>query len=329
MAALTDDLAANIEAYLLGRLPDEERERIEALLFDDEDAFEAIRDAEDDLIDRYVAGELTPEDRDAFEHAFAISTSRQQRIALARTLAQGLATGAATTGAAATGAAAAAGAAASGAAAPGAARLGASSSGTTTRGNPVPGAASPGAPSPARVETSRSPSRRSSAVRRIVVPAGATLAAVLVLTLAWRARLLETSSPSAPAAGDAASGSGEIVRAPSDGTAIATFSLARIELRRGAGDVPRLALPSGTTAIRLQPEIETPSPGERYAVTLRRVEGRVVWQETAHPDVASGRISITVPARLMGPGDYVMSLAVPGTPPEDSADYPFRIVARD
>jgi anti-sigma factor RsiW len=75
MAALTAELQAKIEAYLLGRLPDEEQPQIEALLFEDDDMFEAIRDAEDDLIDRYLAAELPPADREAFEHAFATSTS--------------------------------------------------------------------------------------------------------------------------------------------------------------------------------------------------------------------------------------------------------------
>jgi hypothetical protein len=293
MAALGTDLQAKIEAYLLGRLPDDEHTRIEALLFEDDDAFEAIRDAEDDLIDRYVAGELTPADRHAFEHAFAVSTSRQDRIALARTLSQGPASAAAAPVAAA--------------------------SGTTA----------PGASAPAPVESPRRQPRRSFAVRRLALAAGATLAAVLVLTLAWRAQLRGTPSPSGPATGDAASGSGETMHGPSDSVAIATFSLPRIELRRGAGNLPRLPLPRGTTAIRLQPELEAPIPRAGYLVTLRRVEGQVVWQETARADVASDRFSVTVPARLVGPGDYVMSLATPGTPPEDSADYPFRIVAPD
>jgi hypothetical protein len=136
-----------------------------------------------------------------------------------------------------------------------------------------------------------------------------------------------TTPPSGPI-GDAASGSAEIVRAPPDGIAIATFSLGRNELRRGSGSLPRLALPRGTTAIRLQPELEAPIPAG-YTVTLRRIEGPVVWQETARPDLGSDRFTVTVPTRLLGAGDYVLSLAAPGAPPEDRAEYPFRIVVPD
>jgi hypothetical protein len=149
-----------------------------------------------------------------------------------------------------------------------------------------------------------------------------------VVAIAWRALMPGTTLPSGRVTGDAASGSGEILRAPPDGVAIATFSLSRNELRRGSGSLPRLALPRGTTAIRLQPELEAPVPAG-YAVTLRRIEGPVVWQETARADLGSDRFTATVPTRLLGAGDYVLSLAAPGAPPEDRAEYPFRIVVPD
>jgi hypothetical protein len=91
MAALSADLQAKLDAYLLGRLSHGEQTQIETLLFEDDDVFEAVRDAEDGLIDRYLAGELTAADRAAFEHTFASSRSRQERIAFARALAHDLA----------------------------------------------------------------------------------------------------------------------------------------------------------------------------------------------------------------------------------------------
>lgn len=89
-----EELQAKIEAYLLGRLPAEEQARIEALLFEDRDSIDLVRDSEDDLIDRYLAGELSAQDRAAFEQAFAASSSRRERIAFARALAESLADGA-------------------------------------------------------------------------------------------------------------------------------------------------------------------------------------------------------------------------------------------
>jgi hypothetical protein len=255
MTALTADLQARIEAYLLGRLSDDEQARIEALMFEHEDVFEAIRDAEDDLIDRYLAGELAQPDCDAFEQVFAISATRKERIAFARMLSQGL------------------------------------------TGTPADRAAPPAA-APRHA--------RPSIARRFGIPASAALAAAIAI--AWLATRRD------PAV------------APSE--TVATFALDRTELRRGAGSLPRLPLPRGTTAIRLQPELEAPPLAADYAVTLRRVEGPVVWQGTVRAD-EGGRFSVLVPAQLVGSGDYVLSLATPGTAPEDRVEYPFRVVARD
>jgi hypothetical protein len=270
MAALDTDLQAKIEAYLLGRLPDDEQTRIEVLLFEDDDAFEAIKDAEDDLIDRYLAGELVPADREAFERTFATSASRQQRIAFARLLSQGVASG-----------------------------------------SPVPEPAPP-----AGIEPRHGPPARSPATRRAGIAAAAALAAALVVGLAWRTWF---ASP-----GDPRPLSGETV-APSEGGSVATLALDRTALRRGAGSVPRLRVPEGTTVIRIEAELEAPIRGARYAVTLRRVEGQVAWQGTVPADDGQRSLTVVVPARLVGPGDYVLRVAVPGSPPEDSAEYPFRL----
>jgi hypothetical protein len=296
MAALGADLQAKIEAYLLGRLPNGEQTRIEALLFEDDAVLQAVRDAEDDLIDRYLAGELAPADREAFEQKFATSASRQERIAFARALPQGLA----------------------------------SSSGA------------PAHPTPAAVvEFARGRHAGFSTARRFALPAGATVAAALVLGIAWRAGLTTrddqavspppgtgTTSRPSRATGLASPAPGETLPPPSKGPTVATLNLPRSELRRGAGSLPRLRVPDGTTAIRLQPEVDAPITGARYVVTLRRVEGPVVWQGTAQADVARGRLSVTVPVRLVGPGDYVLRLSAPGTSPDDSAEYPFRISPR-
>jgi hypothetical protein len=137
---------------------------------------------------------------------------------------------------------------------------------------------------------------------------------VLALAIAWRSWL----APSNPG-----------VSPSPDVRAVATFSLERIDSLRGAGSLPRLRLPEGTTTLRLQPALEAPSPGAGYAVALRRVEGQVVWQGTARAEDGRDRVTVTVPAQLVGPGDYVLSLAAPGTPPDDRAEYAFRIVAPD
>jgi hypothetical protein len=59
---------------------------IETRLFQDDQLSLAVEDAEDDLIDRYLRDELSPQDRRAFEEHFAASPLRQERIAFRRVL---------------------------------------------------------------------------------------------------------------------------------------------------------------------------------------------------------------------------------------------------
>jgi hypothetical protein len=280
MATLDADLEGKIEAYLLGRLSEEEQARIEALLFEGDDVFEAIRDAEDDLIDRYLAGDLTQADRDAFEHGFATTITRQERIALARALLHA---------------------------------AGSSARVQTTPAEPAPAAPVPA--EPASAEPAPVQRTRPTATRRPIVAAGAALAAALVVAIAWRL-IARDHLVSPPVRDDATTQ-----------PAVATLSLSRSDVRRGAGNLPRLVVRPGTTAVRLEPELEAPIPVGGYAVTLRRVEGPVVWRGSV--DVDGDRPSVTVPARFAGAGDYVLSLAAPGAPPEDSAEYPFRVITRN
>lgn len=84
--------------YLLGLLPEEERERVREQFLADDEAFDRLRDAENDLFDAYVRGQLSQPHRQAFEqtlmrqpdapaklqaaHAMAPSAPRRQRMAI-------------------------------------------------------------------------------------------------------------------------------------------------------------------------------------------------------------------------------------------------------
>jgi hypothetical protein len=265
MAALSADLQAKLEAYLLGRLPHGEQTRIETLVFDDDEVLAAVRDAEDDLIDRYLAGALAAADREAFEKRFATSISRKERIAFARALADGLASG------------------------------------------------------------STVAARRRS---RFVLPAVASLAAALVIGVALRALVAPDGArvvtPPSPAVGTGTTPPSAPVAPPSDPPAVATLILPRVDLQRGGGTFLRLRVPEGATAVRFQAEVARPIAGARYAATLRRVEGDLVWQGDALVNVAQRHLSVTLPAELVQPGDYILRLAAPGA---SSDEYPFRISA--
>src|SRR5215213_406075 len=60
----------SIRRYLLGELPEEERELVEQRLMSDDDLYQRLLLAEDDLIDEYVSGALSDQDRAKFSRRF-------------------------------------------------------------------------------------------------------------------------------------------------------------------------------------------------------------------------------------------------------------------
>jgi len=73
--------------YLLGSLPEEERTRLEQQFFSDDQVFEELEIAEDELIDGYVRAELSTDDRRQFEKLL-VSSRLAERVELARILAK-------------------------------------------------------------------------------------------------------------------------------------------------------------------------------------------------------------------------------------------------
>ena len=74
--------------YLLGALSDAERDQLEQNYFSDNAEFAEIEIAEDELIDAYVRGKLSAEDRRRFEKLASSSTRLDERVAFARVLSQ-------------------------------------------------------------------------------------------------------------------------------------------------------------------------------------------------------------------------------------------------
>ena len=72
--------------YLLGKLPDSEAALLEERYFADDDVFDEIETAEDELVDAYVRGRLSAEDRKRFEAKLARSTRLAERVEFARVL---------------------------------------------------------------------------------------------------------------------------------------------------------------------------------------------------------------------------------------------------
>jgi len=77
--------------YILGTLSDEEKARFEEGYFVDDAEFEEFEIAEEELIDRYVRGELSKQESDQLEKTFATSPRLIERVQVARVLAHRLA----------------------------------------------------------------------------------------------------------------------------------------------------------------------------------------------------------------------------------------------
>jgi anti-sigma factor RsiW len=75
-----------LRRYLLGGLPEAEREPLEGRLFSEDEFLEHLALVEDDLIDSYVCDELAPGDRERFESHFLASPRHRERVEFARSL---------------------------------------------------------------------------------------------------------------------------------------------------------------------------------------------------------------------------------------------------
>lgn len=78
--ALDDRL---LTRYLLGALPEQQAERLHELSFTDEELAVRLDALENDLVDGYVRGELSPEDLSQFKTFYLSSSGRQQKVAFA------------------------------------------------------------------------------------------------------------------------------------------------------------------------------------------------------------------------------------------------------
>ena len=75
-----------IRSYLLGLLGDKEQERVEKRLLGEEEFFEQVLVAEDEIVDDYLEGSLSGSERERFEKHFLITPERRQKLRFAATL---------------------------------------------------------------------------------------------------------------------------------------------------------------------------------------------------------------------------------------------------
>lgn len=70
--------------YLLGELPDEDRDRLEDEYLEDDSVHERLLAVECELIDAYVRGDLSPDERRHFEDRFIATPEGREKVAHAR-----------------------------------------------------------------------------------------------------------------------------------------------------------------------------------------------------------------------------------------------------
>ena len=75
-----------MRCYLLGDLPEPEATSLEQEFFADDEKFEQMWEIENSLVDGYVRGRLSTEDRERFERNYLASPVHRQRVAVARSL---------------------------------------------------------------------------------------------------------------------------------------------------------------------------------------------------------------------------------------------------
>lgn len=76
--------------FLLGQLSSEEQGRIQELAFEDRDTFAFLESVEDDLLDEFIQGELSAEEKQQFENHFLTFAGRNNNLKFSRILQQHL-----------------------------------------------------------------------------------------------------------------------------------------------------------------------------------------------------------------------------------------------
>ena len=84
--SLQSENSDSIRRYLLGDLPEQEREQVEQRLMSDDDLYEQLLVAEDELIDEYVSSELPEQERAKFSRHFLSVPELRQDVKFASVL---------------------------------------------------------------------------------------------------------------------------------------------------------------------------------------------------------------------------------------------------
>jgi methionine-rich copper-binding protein CopC len=80
----TPEVQSRLKQYLLGQLAEDSWEEVEKALLSDDDLFEELLIVEDELMDEYLSGKLSRNERSAFEQHFLNTAERYDQLKFAR-----------------------------------------------------------------------------------------------------------------------------------------------------------------------------------------------------------------------------------------------------
>ncbi len=311
----TTEQGERMTRYLLGDLSESEQATVEQEYFVDQEKFEAVWAAENELVDRYVRGRLPRGKRELFERNYLQSPKHRERVALARKLVE-------------------------------------AADREVAESSDSPQVLVPTTSLLSRVSEALKIIRMPQFV--LPAAAFLLLVAACSWLIYERARLNEELGQARERLSDQQrreqdiSGqlatereeSGKlrseiesllnsVVRPPSQPRpSILSFLLASTRISREQGENQQITIPRQTDLVNLQINVEK-SDSRRFQVAIRSVGGPQVWnQRSLKP--RSGIVTVTIPAKKLPLNDYILTLTAssPSGESELIDRYPFSVIRK-
>lgn len=278
--------------YLLGEATEEEQLRLEEQLFQNDDSYQQLVALEDELRYDYAQGGLTKRQRESFEKRFLVSDDDRRKVVLAKEV-MALA--------------------------------------QKERAETM---------APARPERISfwqfftSPLRLSFAVSTALLAVFGAFFALHTVQLSnqldqLRAQRTTDEHQVAALEKDRADLQKQLNSRPAQVTAPAAtptlFSFVLMPgLTRDADVTKPLLIPAGAGGVRLQLDVKKKGPFQSYLASVQTLDGEQVWSQKLRT------AQLTVPARVLPAGDYVIELkgTVSGGEQEDAGEFYFTVVRK-
>jgi anti-sigma-K factor RskA len=307
-----------ITSYLLGDLSEEEESRIEERFLRDVEYRESIQAVEDDLIDEYVRGELTPSGREQFEKRFMSLPHRRQRVEFAKALTKAFAEPHAL-------------AAVRDTSAVDARELIQSSLLNFLRtpkwafrfamaalavllvfsGLWLLNKTGQRRTQPDGLQAERQPSRQTESLPAPTADAGARHDEQAVQPQSGREPFAQGKELAGQKPPREQEGTNPLVtrRSPAPSVAIASFVLSP-GMARSGNETQKLLIPQTAQLIRLRLDIERGDEYQSYRAELRTVSGNTVWKRDmlrAQSKAAGSSVVLSLPNHILTPGEYELT----------------------